>query len=235
MANCSGVDDSYTKALLHMDGVDASTTFTDESGKTWTAVGNAQIDTAQSVFGGASGLFDGAGDLISTANSSDFDIASGDFTIDLRFRYNSTAGSQTLLGKRANTATNTPPFLIFSNGTTLIVYFYINGVLRDLQITISGNISSGTWYHIAFVRNGDVFTVYLDGISKNTETWSGSLSSNSDNVRIGSDSDGFPYNGWIDEFRFSKGIARWTANFTPPTSEYCPSSLRKFQRASIVG
>src|SRR5689334_6463249 len=49
------VDDSYTKALLHFNGSDGSTTFTDESGKTWSVNGDAQIDTAQSEFGGASG------------------------------------------------------------------------------------------------------------------------------------------------------------------------------------
>lgn len=50
------VDDGYTVVLLHMNGTDASTTFTDESGKTWTAGGNAQIDTAQSKFGQVQGL-----------------------------------------------------------------------------------------------------------------------------------------------------------------------------------
>ena len=63
------VDDSYTKALLHMDGADGSTTFIDESGKTWTRAGNAQIDTSQYKFGGASGLFDGSGDWVDTPGS----------------------------------------------------------------------------------------------------------------------------------------------------------------------
>jgi hypothetical protein len=51
------VDDAYTVALLHMNGADTSTTFTDEAGTAWTAAGNAQIDTAQKVFGTASGLY----------------------------------------------------------------------------------------------------------------------------------------------------------------------------------
>ena len=76
------VDDAYTKSLLHFDGTDASTTFTDESGKTWTAHGNAQIDTAQSVFGGASGYFDGSGDYITTPDRADFDFDGQQFTSD---------------------------------------------------------------------------------------------------------------------------------------------------------
>jgi hypothetical protein len=86
----AAVDDSYTIALLHMDGSNTSTTFTDESGKTWGATGNAQISTAQSEFGGSSAIFDGTGDYINTTNSSDFNFASGDFTIDFWFRSSST-------------------------------------------------------------------------------------------------------------------------------------------------
>src|SRR3990167_7743345 len=63
--------DSYTKLLLHMDGTNGSTTFTDEIGKTVTANGNAQISTAQSKFGGASGLFNGAGDWIDVPSNAD--------------------------------------------------------------------------------------------------------------------------------------------------------------------
>jgi len=49
-------------SLVHFNGADASTSFPDEKPNTWTANGNVQVDTAQSVFGGASGLFDGNGD-----------------------------------------------------------------------------------------------------------------------------------------------------------------------------
>lgn len=73
-------------ALLHMNGSDASTTFTDQRGHTFTAAGNAQIDTAQSKFGGASGLFDASGDYISTPDSDEWSFGSGDFTIECWYR-----------------------------------------------------------------------------------------------------------------------------------------------------
>jgi hypothetical protein len=80
-------NDTYTKVLLHFDGSDASTTITDSnsggSAHTWTAAGNAQIDTAQYKFGGASGLFDGTGDWVTTPDHADFTLGSSDFTIDL--------------------------------------------------------------------------------------------------------------------------------------------------------
>ena len=52
-----------------------------------TAVNQAQIDTAQSKFGGASGLFDGTGDYLSSADSADWAFGSGDFTIDFWLRF----------------------------------------------------------------------------------------------------------------------------------------------------
>ena len=81
--------DNYTKLLLHFDGTDGSTTFVDSSpsGKTVTAVGNAQIDTAQYKFGGASGLFDGNGDYLSVPDSDDWYFGTGDFTIDAWARF----------------------------------------------------------------------------------------------------------------------------------------------------
>src|SRR3989338_6322305 len=80
--------DSYTKLMLHMEGADAGTTFTDTetTPKAVTANGNAQIDTAQSKFGGASGLFDGAGDYLTIPSSSAFDFGTGNFTIDFWVR-----------------------------------------------------------------------------------------------------------------------------------------------------
>jgi hypothetical protein len=76
--------DSYTKLMLHCNGADMSTTFTDDSfsARTVTANDNAQINTAQYKFGLASGIFDGSGDFLSIVNSSDFNFNSNDFTID---------------------------------------------------------------------------------------------------------------------------------------------------------
>ena len=80
------VDDSYTKLLIHCDGADASTTFTDESGKTITTVGNAQVDTAYKVFGTGSLLLDGTGDALTLDDSEDWNFGSGDFTVDFRVK-----------------------------------------------------------------------------------------------------------------------------------------------------
>jgi RHS repeat-associated protein len=214
--------DANVVSLLHMDGADASTSFVDLTGKTWTASGNVQVDTAQKIFGSASGLFDGTGDYISTSNHTDFDFGGGDFTIDARVRLNSLATTQTIISKRA--AGVYGPMLLRYNGTNGKWEFYSSQNGTTWGVILSGGSAVvNTWYHIAAVRNGNVWTLYINGASVSTVTASGSVSTNTNNIVIGAaDTTGTAanFNGWIDEVRISKGIARWTSNFTPPTMPY---------------
>jgi hypothetical protein len=86
--------------LVGFDGSDGSTTFTDESGAAHalTAVGNVQVDTAQSKFGGASGLFDGAGDAITAADSAAWHFGTGDFTVEAWVRFSRVLPLQSCAG-----------------------------------------------------------------------------------------------------------------------------------------
>lgn len=240
MANCSGVDDAFTKSLLHMD-----TTFTDESGKVWTANGNAQIDTAQSKFGGASGLFDGTGDYIETPYTADHNTGAGDLTVDSWVRFNSVATIQTLFARRTSNPSQQDLFSIYWYQPTGRLYFHaISSTVTRAEYSFAWTPSTATWYHIAIVRNGTNLYMFLNGVSQSLTVGTAVSTNNLDPTfgnpvsvigRYGNYND-FYMNGWIDEFRFSKGIARWTANFIPPTSEYCPgTSTRKFQRVSILG
>jgi len=230
------VDDSYTKSLLHFNGDDASTTFTDESGKTWTAGGNAQLDTAQKKFGTASGLLDGTGDYIDTPDTADHEPAAGDFTVDHWIRFNSIASTQSQWARRtaenADGSGNQKDFFgIFWNTDNTLHFDSIVNDTEKGRYYCSWTPSTGVWYHLAFVRNGSNFYIFIDGVSQ-TLTTTVAISTNDltfagpyqaqDKLTIGryGNYDGFYFNGWIDEFRFSKGIARWTSNFTPPTMEY---------------
>lgn len=213
------LDDSYTKALLHMDGADASTTFIDESGKSWTANGNAQIDTAQSKFGGASGLFDGTGDYLNTANSADFDFGTGDWTVDFWIRRNGTKALPHVISGRGAASTGWAIGLGDSDNKIRVVY------LAAVKILTVGTVADLTWTHIAVVRYGNTVSAYLNGVADaNTDDCTGdSINTEGTGVVIGRalvDTNDYYWNGWIDEIRVSKGIARWTANFTPPTGEY---------------
>jgi YD repeat-containing protein len=219
--------DSYTKLMLHMDGTNGSTTFTDssQSPKTITTYGNAQISTAQSKFGGVSGYFDGSGDYLSVPDSSDWYFGTGDFTIDTWVRFNTlpTTGNQMYFINQRNGSTSTQEFyLTNSSGTYYLVYGAYSSGSYIISVSATVDVSIGTWYHVALTRSGTSFRLFLNG------TQVGSGATDSDAVpdspsvfEIGRWSGGGMYfNGWLDEFRISKGIARWTGNFTPASGPY---------------
>lgn len=222
----SGLDDSFTKALLHMDGADASTSFLDESGKTWTAVGNAQIDAAQSKFGGASGLFDGTGDYVSTPDHADFTLGSGDWTVDAWFNCvgpSTTGGNICGQGNTAADAAATS-FFLGRNAVNQMVLRVSDGVTVGTLdgVTSFTNLTNPGWHHIAAVRSGNTLMLFVDGILEGQAAFTGSVQDSAELFTVGARSagGGSMWNGWIDELRISKGIARWTTDFIPPSSAY---------------
>lgn len=215
-------NDYYTKSLLHFDGADAATTFLDQgaggASHAWTASGNAQLDTAQSKFGGASLLCDGTGDFISTPSHADFLFASGDYTIDCWIRPNSVATNQGVINKI--NAGGYSPWEIYIATGTIRLYASSSGSSWDILNALNfGTVSTGTWYHVAMVRSGNNYLAFLDGALNNSATSSLTPLSDSSSILIGRHSAGVDFNGWIDEVRFSN-TARWTAAFTPPVAPY---------------
>lgn len=221
--------DSFTKLLLRCNGQNGGIVFTDEAGKTVTAVGDAQLDTAQKKFGTASGLFDGTGDYLSVPDSGDWNFGTGDFTIDLWTRFtNATAANNELVGQRAD-ANNRWIFMV--DITNLVFNLYTGSATATTSLRKTHTMSNNTWHHIALVRSGNTFTLYQDGVSLGSVTSTDSIADLAAALTIGfSDSDYFT--GHLDEIRISKGIARWTANFTPPTAEY-PQNLQSFSEVII--
>jgi hypothetical protein len=225
-AHLNEAGDGNTLLLLHGDGSDASTTITDSgnTGHSPVAGGNVQIDTAQSVFGGSSIYFDGvSGSKISIPYSSDWDVinvTSGDFTVDFRVKFNASPGTD----------------VFFSFGPTGSDQILINYNTSNLQFSCNADSSAqvvmqetwspstGTWYHIALVKSGNDFMMFIDGTQLGSTFTDSDLAPTSPGgpLYIG----GYSYtdasgrlNGWMDEIRISN-IARWTSNFTLPTSAY---------------
>ena len=205
-----------------MDGADGSITFTDESGKSWGAGGTAQIDTAQYKFGGASGLFDGNSDYLETADNDDF-YFTGAWTIDFWVRFASLSGYQTILSQYVDT-NNQLQIRKDDVSNSLLFYIKTGGTVRAQINTSSAAFSAtDTWYHVALVWDGATFYIFINGtsVSLTTITAYGVPGDIAATVIIaGYVPVAYYLNGWLDEFRWSKGIARWTANFTPPTREY---------------
>ena len=216
------VDDSYTTSLLHFNGTNNSTTFTDESGRTWGIV-NAIISNAQNKFGGTSASFAGNGYIIADSTSA-YALGTIDFTLDLWFYLNSTAGTISIIDFRPGGTNGLYPLIYISSNT---IRFYVNSADR---ITGSTSLQTGRWYHLALTRSGTSTKLFING------TKEGSTYTDSNDYIVGTGNrpivcadcnGGSNLNGYIDEFRLSKGIARWTSDFTPPTSEYGPTPSAK--------
>lgn len=204
--------------LLHFNGSNGSTTFIDSSSNnlTVTAVGNAQISTTQSKFGGASGAFDGNGDSLTAPASSLFAFGTGDFTIEA-WLYSLDTGSS----ERGIFDTRTTQFgagvMLRENPNGFMVF--INGVIG---ISTSTGRIPNTWQHVAAVRKGTTLTLYVDGVSSASVTNSANLTQNGCRVSgfVDTQASPYAYNGYIDDLRITKGVARYTANFTAPTAAF---------------
>jgi hypothetical protein len=178
-------------------------------------VADAKLSTAVSKFGGSSMAFDGTGDYLTMPNSPNLNLGSGDFTIEAWIYLNSMVESSAVVSKGSN-----GQFLIFIGGNNeLSFYASTTGsgwTITDLRIVTSPSLS--TWHHIAVTRAGSTVKTFFNGITANSTTLSGSLVSQSTPVLVGYYNASF--NGYIDDLRITKGVARYTSNFTPATSAF---------------
>lgn len=221
--------------LLHLDGSNGSTTFTDSSSaaRTVTVTGNTQISTTQSKFGGASAYFDGTGDYLTVADSTAFSFDAGLFTIECWFYVSSFTASRALFTMPR--ILGGFPTLIALLNTSGIVTAYCSttggSFAHYMNTTAAGAVVADTWNHFAYVRTGtggSDYRVFLNGVinSPGDATYSSSVLSYPDvnQIRISDEANAtFGSNsllGYIDEVRVTKGVARYTADFTPPTEAF---------------
>lgn len=208
-----------------MNGVDGSTTFTDSSNSSHSpnANGDAQIDTAQSKFDGASGLFDG-NDWVNVPNHDDFKFGGDDFTIDFWVKRGTIGSVQRIVTKTTSTSSADIAFNIgFQTANTFLFSFVSLAPLQFHTVTTVTTLTDTTdWHHIACIRDNDIMKVYIEGTADvNTVDVTGkSVNDPGGDLFIGRLDTIQYFNGRLDEFRVSKGIARWTSDFTPPTKPY---------------
>ena len=223
-------DPFWNKTVLacHFDGTNGSTTFTDEKGHTLTANGNVQISTTQSKFGGASAYFDGAGDYL-VIPGDDMNIAQGDFTVEGWLYSGNTAG----LGGTRNIA----HFNAGSSGG-LHIHRSDAGMLvvdNGSSATTHGNIviQPFIWTHFAVVRSGSTVKGYVNGVeclSHTAQTYAAATQVQI--ARYWNASNVGDFLGYIDDLRITKA-ARYTANFTPPTSAFKDYALAGDENALV--
>ncbi len=193
---------------------------TDATGKNvLETVGNAQISTTQSKFGGSSMYFDGTGDWLQLPNSQFYNFGTGDFTIEC-WLYPTASGVGTIIAKRSGS--NTAWLQLYYDSTNKIgVVVSFNGTTWGINSLGSTTVSLNTWTHVALVRNGSSFKTYINGTADISATDTGSINFPSDAVTIGAGATSGiqTLTGYIDDLRITR-YARYTGNFTPPTAAF---------------
>lgn len=190
-------------------------------------VGNAQISTAQSKFGGSSMYFDGTGDYLSTPSSPQYSFGTGDFTIEFWMYSNNVSGvSQLGMFQMSDTAGGIKASLlnqmgIYQGATAPSGTALSGSIIASINNTFVGAttavLTTSTWYHIALVRSSGTVNLYVNGTSVGSASITSAI--NGPYIGIGGFySTSFLFNGYIDDLRVTKGYARYTANFTPPTA-----------------
>lgn len=216
--------DSYVKTLLHMDGAQGSTVFTDKLGRVWTPSAGVIISTEQSKFGGASAYFNGTSGFLQTPDAADLAPVNNTYTFDFWFRTTRNNVIQYFAAQAPFNPDNS------NVAYALMLYNGKIGLFRrtgsDAYSALIGvtQVAVNTWYHFEVDVVGTNIYLFLNGVLEKTGTQYDNTPNSTAPFCIGRNGidqyDASLYQGWIDEFRFSNGIARHTANFVPPTMPY---------------
>ena len=216
-------NDSNTVLLIQSDTTNGSTTFIDTSvgGATHviTPIGDAQHSTAKAQFGASSMYFDGTGDRLEVPAHADWNFGTGDFTIDFWVNPSVTVNDRGLVGVRKTSGND-------ANEWAVLFYAQANRVEWGNGVAVlldsGAAVAQDAWTHVAVVRNAGTLKIYYDGVEQASMTDNGDYN-DAGALTVGEDlhpAGGPPFNGFMDEVRISKGIARWTADFVPPVGAY---------------
>jgi hypothetical protein len=179
-------------------------------------VGNAQISTSVVKYGSGSIYLDGTGDylFLNSPTTNLFSFGTGDFTIE--FWVNTldlgASADKAIIDFRPTGTNGAYPYLYIYQ-SQIVYWFNAAGA-----ITQSGTLSTNVWYHVALCRSGSSTRLFINGVQ------SGSTFTNSDSCSVGANRPvigvnsglGANFNGYLDDIRITKGLARYIANFTPP-------------------
>jgi hypothetical protein len=186
-------------------------------------VGNAQISTAQSKWGGGSIYFNGSSSYLMGAANQQYEFGSGDFTIECWVNISASAANGGILGKGPVGSLDNSVWSIefpASGGTFGFYVFAANS--GAFIVSSTTNIKTSTWTHIAVCKSGNNTRLFVNGTQEGSTYTTGYTISNGNNLWIGG---GFyapttrTITGYVDDVRFTK-FARYTANFTPPTAPF---------------
>lgn len=181
-------------------------------------VGAAQISTSVVKYGTGSMSFNGTNSAMFEPSNINFGYGTGDFTIEFWLRLNATTTQTIFSNITLSSGLSVAPHIYYFNASG--IRYYVNGVDR---IT-GGALNTGQWYHVAVCRSASSTKMYVDGVQSGS-TYSDTNNYGSSNPLILGDyaspiTGSSQLNGYLDDIRVTKGIARYTTNFTPPTGPF---------------
>ena len=209
---------SSVEVLLHMEG--SGSTFTDSSGtpKTITAAGSVTQSTTEKKYGSKSAYFSTTSDSLSFA---DVSLGTGNFCVECFFRISSSSQYAQIFGNESSGSGSGFSLLINNDSSTggQVAMYRAGGLVLSSSGT---DWSDGAWHHVALARSGSTIRLYLDGTSVASATDSNSYSGSTWYLGLNGQYAGRSISSaYLDEFRLTKGQARYTGStLTVPTSAF---------------
>ena len=190
--------------------------------KVTTDNGDAAGTYVSSNFYGGSYNFDGTGDYVESPYSSDFDFGNGEFTVEAWFNTTQTGNYPGGVNRWQNAKTQCWDLRATTTDKgDRATFVYNDGSVKFLDSGVQ--VNDGNWHHLAVTRSGNTLMFFVDGFKKVSESYSGTINQgDGTELRIGYNDTTY-YNGKIQDVRIYKGVAKYTSNFIPASSN--PSIL----------
>ena len=194
----------------------------ERGGKIITKYGTPTTDTTVKKFGTSSLELNGTTDYLGVVSNNDFGFGTGDYTVEGWFYFNSVAATTNLFDFRAGAGSDVAPVVYIDAGGELRFYSYSADRITGTTLV------ADTWYHIAISRSGNDTKLFLNGSLEGTWTVAATDYDVAKPLIIGARWDAAnKLDGYIDEFRVTKGLARYTSAFVEPSSEFASDTDTK--------
>jgi len=213
--------DLYTENItlnMRFEGTNNSTTFVDDCEQVFITNGNAKLSNAKQKYGTTSGFFDGNGSYLYLAGNNIFNLSSDDFTIEAYVNLIAMPTSDAWPSNYSNHmvicetgSPNASDGFAFFMGTTKLFLMSNDPVI----FSATHNMVINTWYHVAVTRQANTMYMFVNGTLIGTDTWAGTCGTGSETYIGCETGQGAWFNGYIDELRVTRKIARYTSSFTP--------------------
>jgi hypothetical protein len=176
-------------------------------------VGNTQLNTSVKKYNNSSLYFDGTGDYLTMPSNQLMNFGTGDFTVEAWVYPNSLSSDWFIIS-----ASGTGGFFFGFSSTSTIGYGWGRaGTAWDYRV--ASTATAGTWQHVAVTRSGTSMRLFVNGTQVGvTQTISTAYDMSTTSTTVGSQGANYYLNGYVDDLRVTKGYARYTGNFTPPTA-----------------